>query len=291
MAYCGLCRPLYFNSIISMVNIYKYIDYREWLKMLFNEKKKETPYFSYRSFGRMVDLDSSFLAKVIAGKKHLSESSTTTIGKYFELPKKELNYLHVLVLFAKAKSSEKKQVLYDKIISHRDTHSRLLIADQYEFFSKWYYCAIRNLLQIYKFEGNDYRELGRRLSPAISATEARKAVLLLKRLNLIQFSEKGYYELTELAITTGAKWESLAIRNYHQNYIELAKESIDRFPKELRDISVLTMNVGDTDIPKIKEMIFKFREELIQYVNSSATPEHIYNLTMQLFPFSKVDVK
>lgn len=271
----------------AMVSIYKYLDYRDWLKALFEEKKKESPHFTYRLLGSKVKLDPSFLAKVMSGKRDLSPKSVVAIASYFSLTASETDYFQKLLCFSKAKETTEKQELFDELLTLRHTSSRTIFADQYEFYSQWYYSAMRNLLQVYRFDGTDYRSLGQALAPAITELQARNAVELLLRLELIALDDKGFYKLTELAVTTGSQWDSLAIRKYHQNNIELGKEAIDRFPKEIRDISGLTMNIGREDIPRIREMVTQFRQELIQFVNSSATPEQVYHLNMQFFPFSK----
>lgn len=270
-----------------MINIYNYLDYREWLKDIVEDKKKNNTYFSYRLLAEKIDLDSSFIIKVIMGKRNLSPASVNSIADYFELTPNEKDYFQNLLLFAKAKNSEQKHKLYDELLTLRNSSSRIIIADQYEFYSKWYYNALRNLLQIYKFKGKDYKELGKKLSPNITATEARKGIHLLKKLKLIYFSEEGYYQLTELAVTAGSRWDSYAIRNFQMNNIDLGKEAIDRFDKETRDVSCITMNVGEKDLPKIKEMVTQFRKELIQYVNNNANPERVYHLNLQFFPFSE----
>lgn len=270
----------------TMESIYSYIDYREWLNDLFAEKKRDTPHFSYRLFGSKVNLDPSFLAKVLSGKRDLSTKSVESIAGYFSLTEGEASYFQTLLTFAKAKKESDKQIIFDELMVLRRTESRVIVADQYEFYTKWYYSALRNLLQIYRFDGEDFRKLGKQLSPAISALQARTAIELLEKLSLIEIGEEGFYQLTQLAVSTGTKWDSLAIRKYHQNNIDLGREAIDRFPKDIRDISGVTMNIGKDDLPKIREMITKFRQDLIQYVNRDATPEQVYHLNLQFFPFS-----
>lgn len=270
-----------------MESIYNYLDYRQWLKALFNKKKKESPHFSYRLLGGKVKLDPSFLAKVLSGKRDLSSKSVEAFSDYFELTQNERAYFQKLLSFSKAKEEGERQGIFDELLRLRETSTRTIVADQYEFYSKWYYSVVRNLLQFYRFDGKDYRALGKQLSPPITALQARNSIELLSKLHLIELNSDGYYELTELAVTTGAEWDSLAIRKYHQNNIQLGSEAIDRFPKDERDISGVTMNIGKDDLPRIREMVTRFREELIQYVNSSATPESVYHLNMQFFPFSR----
>lgn len=56
----------------------------------------------------------------------------------------------------------------------------MVLRQQYEIYSKWYYNAIRELVVIFDFR-NDYELLGKMLRPAIAARKAREAVKLLER--------------------------------------------------------------------------------------------------------------
>lgn len=270
-----------------MISVYKYIDYHEWLKVLFEEKKSSNQAFSFRQFGSKVNLDPSFLAKVLSNKRELSEKSATAISTYLNLTEHESEYFQIMLAFSKEKKSDLKQEYYTTLMTMRNVSSRVVIADHYEYFSKWYYSAVRNLIQFYKFDGKEYQKLGKQLRPEITALQARNAIEVLTQLNFISKNNQGFYEINEMAVSTGAEWSSHAIRHYHKNNINLAGQAIDTIPKKERDISGVTINVGKQDIPHIQNMINQFRKDLIQYVNEKAIPEQVYQVNMQFFPFSK----
>jgi uncharacterized protein (TIGR02147 family) len=84
----------------------------------------------------------------------------------------------------------------------------VLEPDQYEFYSRWYYSAVRSLLGMVPL-GDEYNRIGRLLSPSITAVKAKKSVKLLAKLGLIIKNDEGYYKLTNTAITTGPDVKSL----------------------------------------------------------------------------------
>ena len=273
-----------------MKKIFEYLDYRDYLREYYEEKKAENPFFSYKLFGRMVDIDQSYLAKVLIKARHIAEKSIKKFLEYFKFNQQEGEYFETLVHFIKAKSDKQSKLFFEKLLSFKEIRRNVLTVSQYEFYKKWYHSAIRSLLQFYDFRG-DYSKLAGQLRPPISAKEAKQSIKLLERLQLIKRDASGRYELVDKAITTGKEWQSLAIQSFQEETIGMARESLARHRKELRDISTVTMNIGPEDLPRLKELIQQFRNTLIQYVNNNASPESVYQINIQLYPLTKVSRK
>ncbi len=273
-----------------MNSIFEYLDYRKFLRDYYEEKKKENPFFSYKLLGRMVDIDQSYLAKVLIKERHIAPKAIKKFVDYFRFDKNEAEYFETLVHFVKAKTDKQSKLYFEKLLSFKRIKAHVLAVQQYEFYSKWYYSAIRSLLQYYEFKG-DYKALGEQLNPAISAGQAKKAIKLLLKLKLIEKDAQGQYHLVDTAISTGKEWHSLAIHTFQQETINLARESLDRFPKEVRDISTITMNISEKDFEQIQSMVQEFRKSVIRYVNDKASPENVYQLNIQSYPLTKVNRK
>jgi uncharacterized protein (TIGR02147 family) len=238
----------------------------------------------------MVDIDQSYLAKVLIKARHIAEKSVKKFIEYFSFDQQEAEYFETLVHFIKAKSDKESKLFFEKLLSFKELKTNVLTSDQYEFYRKWYYSAIRSLLQFYDFHG-DYKELAELLTPPISVKEAKQAIKLLERLQLIRRDASGRYELVDKAITTGSEWRSLAIQSFQEETIEMAKESLARHKKEQRDISTITMNIGPEDLQRLKELTQQFRNTVIRYVNDNASPENVYQMNVQLYPLTKVSRK
>lgn len=274
----------------NMKKIFEYLDYRDYLREFYEEKKAENPFFSYKLFGRMVDIDQSYLAKVLVKVRHIAEKSIKKFIGYFKFSRQEGEYFETLVHFIKAKSDKESKLFFEKLLSFKDIKRNILTENQYKYYKKWYYSAIRSLLQFYDFQGN-YNKLAEQLRPPISVKEAKQAINLLERLQLIKRDTNGRYELVDKAITTGKEWQSLAIQSFQEETIEMARESLARHKKELRDISTITMNMGPEDLQRLKELIQQFRNTVIRYVNNNASPESVYQMNIQLYPLTKVGRK
>jgi uncharacterized protein (TIGR02147 family) len=270
-----------------MQSIYSYFDYQQFLSDFYEEKKKETSFFSYRFFGNKLGLDAGFLVKVLQGKMHLSLKSLPKITAYFKFDIKEIDYFETLVRYGRAVSESEIKAYFEKILSLKDVDANAVSAHQYEFYQKWYYSAIRELIGLYDFQG-DFSALGAKLSPPISAKEAKKAVLLLDHLKLICKDENGRYCQTDRFITTSDKWKSAAIHSFQKETIRLAVESLDRHPKTIRDISTITIAVSHKDFDEIRRRIGEFRRSLLQMTNENEA-DCVYQINLQAIPLTRIE--
>lgn len=271
-----------------MKSVFEYLDYRVYLKDFYEEKKSVQAFFSYRLFGNKVGVDPSYLAKVFLKCRHISDDSILKFAEFCGLKEKEAEYFEALVHFIKAKSHRKSKLYFEKLISIKSISAQKLVAQQYEYYRKWQHSAVRSLLEYHEFTG-DYKALAARLSPPISVKEAKESVALLEKLALIRQDANGRYVLTDTAVTSGAQWQSLAIEAFQEETIRLSQASLQRHPKEHRDVSTVTMNINARDYSELRERIKEFRGAVIKYVNGATDPDRTYQLNIQFFPLSKIE--
>ena len=268
-----------------MISVYDYLDYRQFLRDFYVQQKKTNAFFSYRYIGNKVGMDSSFLIKVLQGHLHISEDRIDKFHKICAFNEKEAVYFEALVHFNKAKTEKESKLYFEKMLSVNKAKSDKLVESQYEFFQKWYYSAVWAFLDNAPFKG-DLKDLGNMMSPAISLKETKQAIKLLEDLKLVSLGEDGAYKAVGLNLTTGKEWRSVAITQYQREMIKLAEESLERFRKEERDISTLTLNIPESAIPEIRELASEFRDSLKKLVNSYTETDRVYQMNIQLFPLT-----
>jgi uncharacterized protein (TIGR02147 family) len=268
-----------------MINIFDYLDYREFLRDYYKEKKVNNSVFSYRFIGNHVGMDSSYVIKVLQGNLHISSKKINDFIKLLELGPSEAEFFETLVHFGKSKTERQRKLYFDKLFSVSSVKARRLDPHAYEFFQQWYYSAVWSIINCMSFNG-DFQSLAGACMPPITVGDAKQAVRLLVKLGLITKDAEGSFHTTERNLTTGMKWYSRAIENHQRDMIRLAGEAIGRFPKEARDISTVTMCLDEKMLPEIREHVRQFRSSLINMVNSYSGAGRVYQLNMQLFPLS-----
>ena len=251
-------------------------------------RKKKDRYFSYRQFsGKAGFASPNFLKLVVDGQRNLSPASILKIAKGFDIKGSQRDFFENLVLMNQAREHEQRNYYYQKMISISGFKKIHKIAkSQYQYFSKWYYPVIREII---RFNGGNLNEdqMARLLRPKISVAEAKSAINLLARLGLIQKNAEDQWELIEDNISTGPEVRSLVVTNFHKEMLRLARESIDGVPAAKRDISALTLSINRERFSELKSRIIAFRKELLDFADLDQDPDQVVQVNIQLFPLSK----
>jgi uncharacterized protein (TIGR02147 family) len=271
-----------------MANIFEYTDYRKFLIDYQTHENERNPHFSHRYFAQKAGFTSSgLLANIIKGRRNLTDSLINKFAKALKLNKKEEMYFEFLVRFNQASSIEDKNKYYERMLQVSPLKASTINRDRHEFYSQWWYSAIRELLYYYRFK-DDYQGLARQLNPQITVDQAKTAVKILEKLDLIEKDKDGYYRQTSTIITTGEQNErSLFIQNFQISTMELAKESLTRHKKEFRDISTLTLTFSKDSLQKAKIELDTVQKKLLRLAEEDQNVDSVYQINFQLFPLTK----
>lgn len=269
-----------------MKPIKDYIEYRDYLRDFYTEKKNSNSFYSLRYMGRKVSVDPSHLVKIFQRQRHIGNSLIDVFITHCNLSGSDAEYFANLVRFNKAKSDRDIKMYYEKLLALKGAGARSLEKSQYEFYTKWYYSAILTLLDFYPLT-DDYAALAAKVTPPITEAKARKAVALLEQLGLIKRTESGGWQLTHKIISTGKHYRSIAVKTFQEETMRLAMESLHRHPPEKRNISTVTITIAESNFDHLNEMIAQFREHLLQIALDEKKPDKVYQLNMQLFPLTQ----
>lgn len=66
---------------------------------------------------------------------------------------------------------------------------------------------------------------------------------------------------------------------------ELGVEAIERFPKNQRDISTLTVSLSAESLERIKALIKSVRDNILEEAKTGG--DRVYQINFQVFPVSK----
>lgn len=273
-----------------MPNLFTYLDYRHYLGDLFDALHEKDPDFSFRSFSRMAGSTSpNFLQLIRDRKLNIQPDSVGAIARAFKLSRKEESYFETIVAFDHAKTHEEKDRYFQRILSTRDYGPvKQLEKDQYDYFSHWYMPVVRELITAKSYSG-DPAWIALRIVPEVSIAKVAKAITLLESLKLIRRDEHDQYFQTDTSISTPSQVLSIAVTNYHRDVITLARESIERFSAEQRDIRSVTLGITKEGVAEVKKRIEGFWKELLAYANTQTDPQQVVQVNMQVFPLSLTD--
>lgn len=269
------------------VDIYAFLDYRRYLEAYYRQRKSVDKKFSHRFIGKEGKFDPGLFSKILQGKRDISASMVFRLAALLKLDKKQTEYFQCLVLFNQARLHGERKHSYEKLAALRGTRATPVEAHQYEFYSKWYYSALRELLDFHASDGGDCEKLARQLTPPIKASEARQGLELLEKLGFAVRDPAGRYRVKDSLITTGYGNAALAANNFVLESLDLAKGAIDRFPAEVRNLSTVTFSIPRGRFPHYEAKIRAFRRELMAEIEKEKGTDIVYQLNLQLFPLSQ----
>jgi uncharacterized protein (TIGR02147 family) len=273
---------------MAMQSIFEFIDYRKFLDAFYQEQKKKFRNFSYRYFCRKAGINSpSFLKHVIDGKRNLTRAVIEKFCIALKLAPKEAVYFRNLVLFNQAKTSSEKQEHYAVLRSMAGrVKESVLGADAYDYFSNWFTPVIRELVCLCDFK-EDFQSLASMVHPAILPSEAKAAVKLVVKLNLVERQTDGRYRQTNSAIVADDTVTSMAVRSFTKSMLGHSQTALDTFDKNHRHISGITMSVSRETYSVLCAEIEAFKDRVKLIVNQDKNSSRIYQMNLSLFPVSE----
>jgi len=272
------------------INIFEYLNYRQFLKDHYTNKKQKNPTYSYRLFNSKAGLQSPIFYKLISeGKRDLTEQSIAKFIKGLDLKQKEGLFFRNLVLFNQAKSNKDKALYYGQICHFRN-FSRIhnLTADQYDLFYNWYNLVIYEMTKLKNFRESP-QWIVTHIKETLSLEQAEASLSLLKKLGLLIRDAKTFkYKAAKPNLSTEPEELSVAVFKYHKDMIAKALDSLANDHHSIRDISSLTIALNEETFQQAKKMIQDFRRDLNVLFSQSKNNDRVYQLNFQIFPLTKI---
>ncbi|MCX7725420.1 MAG: TIGR02147 family protein [Chitinispirillaceae bacterium] len=275
---------------METISIYKYLDYRKYLKDYFCTRKKIDPKFSHRYLSRRLGLSSTnFILMVMQGKRNLTLKLVHKISEVFNHDQREAEYFECLVNFNQSDTLNEKNRFFKRIMEMcRRTDLWKIEESQYEYYSNWYNLVIRELVTSPDFRDN-FKWLAKKILPNITESQAKKSVKLLINLGLINKNSNGYNQSYPL-ISTGPQVSSLAVANFHRTMAQLAAEAISKISKEKRDMTSCTISLSKEGFERVKDAIAECRKKIMEIAGKDISTDimyKVYQINFHLFPISE----
>jgi len=246
--------------------------FRAYLKTEFTRRTTVNPSYSLRAFGKSLKISHATLSSVMSGRRKLTKASALKIGQALGLGPQQI--------FELINKDQKSQQSF-----------HLLQQDQFNSIADWFYDAILELAKVRKIK-LDPENVAKALN--ISSAQAQLALETLERLELLKRSDKGIFELQHAHTTNilDSDFTSSALRKYQRSIMERSLIALDTVERTRRDHTSTTMAVNVRDIPKVKELIQKFRHEMNQFLQrEEVEPNDVYQLQVSFFPLTQLNQK
>ncbi|MGE3611116.1 MAG: DUF4423 domain-containing protein [Bacteriovoracaceae bacterium] len=251
--------------------------YSNKLKEVLSLRQQTNPSYSIRAFARDLDISSSSLSQILAGKRALPAKKSSDIIKKLKLPPQEES------LFKESLGRHKASI--DEIeISPMD--GRFMLDESYfKVIAEWEHYAVLSLYEIPKFKP-EIKEIAQRLG--ISETRTEIVLFNLEVCGLLVRNKKGKLVKAHPDVKTTEDIANSALVASHLETLEMGKKKILEVALDLRDFSSSTLSLDLKKIPEAKTIIREFRQKMSALVKNGNKTD-IYQLAVQFYPLTQIN--
>ncbi|HKP94700.1 MAG TPA: TIGR02147 family protein [Fibrobacteria bacterium] len=269
-------------------NIYRYDDFRVFLKEMFRFRKDRDKAYSYRKFAKDAGIaNPGFLLDVIVGKRTLSGNAAKKTAAAFGLNEAEAEFFRLLADFGQSKKDGERQEIYREIL-YRRNRSRFarLSPSLVKYYQDFHYPLVYSALHAFDFRG-DYEGFGGVFDPAIAPGSLKKYIRDLCEWELVKQGPDGRYTVTEAFVEPPGTMGAL-VRRLNREWILQAAESLFRHGPEERHVSTLLLSVSEETRKLLRDQVERFRRQVLDLVaQDKGTPSGLMQLSLQYFPKTK----
>jgi uncharacterized protein (TIGR02147 family) len=269
--------------------VFRYQDFRAFLRDHYSHRKAGRGGFSLRAFSRRAALRSpNYLKLVMDGDRNLTAEMAARFAAACGLEGEAAEYFCALVGFNQARTSKERELHYGQLrrfARYRKIHTLDAANDAYH--AHWYVPAIRELVARADFDP-DPRWIARTLTPSISPSQARRALEVLLELSLLRRDEvSGRYEQVEPLVESPAGPLGHHMVRFHRAMMALAADALDHVPRDEREIASLTLCLSEAQMRDLKLELSELRRDLLVRYATPPDATRVVQLNLQMFPLSR----
>lgn len=271
-----------------MIDIYKYNNYRCFLKCYIRYLTRLNPQLSQRSIALNAGIHPSLFNKIINGTRNLSFEHAMRLAVCMKLNKPQRDYFELLIRYNHAKSCTEKALYHDKILYKKRRKIKTLKKSQSAFYTKWYFSVIRELLNGIDFK-DDFKSLSELILPNITPDEAKAAINLLESLSIIMKNEAGSYVLNDKFVMPESDIPISLLHNYQLQMMSLAINALKKMSKETREISTVTVSLSEDGFKRVCKKMINTRRDILEIArDDSGKIAGVFQINFQAFPVALI---
>ena len=269
-----------------MAPILQYQDFRRYLQDFYDWKKR-TSAFSWRDYSKMAGFTSPvFMKQVCEGKANLGKKATVKVADAFNFIGIEREYFFSLVMFAQAKTDDKKRFAYAEMQSiAKASKVNLIGVDAYKYYDSWVHPVVRELAPA--MPGAMPKEIAGKCVHEVSAKEVRDSINFQVHAGILKKTDDGNYSQTDKLLGGDTQSMSLAVRSMNRQMATFAVDALDRFAADERYVAGVTMGVSDGAFEKIVETLKQCRNQVLEIIANDDKVDRVLRLNLQLFPLTQ----
>jgi uncharacterized protein (TIGR02147 family) len=279
-------------------SIFDYIDYRTFLDASLKHIQTKNSKYSATAFIRQAGFSENsrgYFNLIISNKKNLSSSTILGFAKTLKLNEKETFHFENLVHYNQATTEKEKSLYFERIsksIKGKENLSFELLRSQYNYFTHWYFVAIRELVALNDFK-EDFDYISKKLRNKVTKKDIVNAISDLILIGLLKRDPNGkLIQSDEFVNFTDNSMNYTVVNALHAQFLDKAKESLNEDLYENRSASCVVLATDANNFTAIREEIKAFREQILnKYGTNNQNATCVLNLGIQLNHITNLENK
>ncbi len=270
-------------------NVFAYHDYRKFLSDLFDHERQSRKGFSLRKLSRELGFASGYLPMVLSGERQLSDEALAVMLPALNLSKVEQRFFQAVHSLGSARSRELRLdalARMKKFSLYRKANPKEVVT--YEYLTRWYYVAIRELAATPDFKAEP-AWIQDRLRVRLTIKEIKDALQFLFGQGYLVQRPDGTVALAEQHLECMAGIYRISIQQYHKQMLTLANQSLENATEVERTVLGHTFAIPADQFQKansIMQNAFKQMQALEKEIGT-AKADTVLQAEFALFPLTQ----
>lgn len=269
----------------SVVNVYKYSDYREFLREYISDGRKLKKSVSFRALSKRAGFSSpNFIKLVVDGQRNLTIESAEKLVKALDLNYKSKKFFIKLVRFNQTNNINKKYHAAQNLLQSE----LILNRTQYLYYKNWYNIPLRESLLFFDiFQYSEWLILVKKLFPFLSNVEISESFKIFEVLGLVEKVGIAQWKASSSILKTGDQISESLILYFHKKMIEMAIEALTKYDFNSREIGAITVGLSKESFEIVRKKIRRLKNEILKISDRDKMKTRICEVNIQLFPLSE----
>ena len=255
--------------------------YRQIIETEFSRRAQRNPNYSLRAFARDLGLSPGRLSLILNRKSGLSPTGASKLSRNLGLSEPEQELFQCAVAADHGRSPQIRENARRTLEKNSPLELQEISEDLFALIADWFHLAMVELMQAENFK-TDLKWMAQRLG--ITWAEAKDGWGRLLRLKVVEPTQDGAKN-TNLSVWSKAP--SRAIRHFHSQMLDKAKEALDGQAIEERDFSTIMLHFSPARMEELQQEIREFRRHIIKKYGKREEGAEIYSLQIQFFRLTK----
>jgi uncharacterized protein (TIGR02147 family) len=239
----------------------------------FTQYKTRNRSYSLRAYAKRLNINSGALSAIMAGSRRVSPILAERLINKMALSPEEIEQIESLFELEKKK------------INEGQTHTLQLRSDQFHAIVDGIHFSLLCLMETHDYR-SDVEWMAKRLGE--TPTRIKQALTRLERLDLVRFSQKGEWKSTGERLRTSDGVADLAVRRFHEERLEEAKDKLHSVPVDDRDFFASTLAIKKSRLPLAKQLVREFKKKMESVLEKDPKDE-VYRICIQVYPVTQIE--